>query len=185
VGGHLGDVLALEDDAAPVDREKARDAVEQRRLAGAVLADEPEDLALPQHEVDLVDGRDATEPLDDLPALENHGGIGPGGDPLGLVRRSHGLPGFLCRLLRLAVAGDRGARRCAGDEHRAQDVRSVEKLLGRSGETELALLHEHRPLGELKGDVYRLLDDDDRQAGLVDLPYHVDQLTDDRRSEAE
>ena len=43
-----------EEDAALVDREEAGDAVEQRGLAGAVLADEPEDLALPELEVDVV-----------------------------------------------------------------------------------------------------------------------------------
>jgi len=42
-------------------------------LAGAVLADEAEDLASAQFEVDAVDGVDATEALDDSLAGEQHG----------------------------------------------------------------------------------------------------------------
>ena len=43
----------------------------QRGLAGAVVADEAEDLAVAQLEVDLVDGGDAAEALDDVAALEH------------------------------------------------------------------------------------------------------------------
>src|SRR6202008_3920739 len=44
----FGDVVVLQDDAAAVDLVEPGDAVHQRRLAGTVVADEPEDLALAQ-----------------------------------------------------------------------------------------------------------------------------------------
>ena len=59
----VGDVDPAEVDPPRVDRGEAGEAVEQRGLAGAVVADEPEDLAALQLEVDLVDGGDAAEAL--------------------------------------------------------------------------------------------------------------------------
>ena len=162
-------------------REEPGDAVEQGRLAGAVLADEPEDLAAVQVEVDVVDGGDAAEALHDAAAREHDRHVGAGGDRLGWPRL-----GRRCAVpLRRRPRRRRGGRLGALDEHRAQDVGPVEQLGGRAGEAELALLHEHRPLGEVEGDVDRLLDDDDRDAGGVHLVHDLDELADDGRRQAE
>src|SRR5947209_11486374 len=68
----IGDVVAAEDHPATVDGVEPRDAVHERRLAGTVVADEPNDLALAKLEVDVVDGGDATEALGHRAALEQH-----------------------------------------------------------------------------------------------------------------
>ena len=62
---------AVEPDLAAVRPEAAGDAVEQRRLAGAVRADQAGDLAAPTDERHLVDGRHAAEVLRDRPDLEH------------------------------------------------------------------------------------------------------------------
>ncbi len=72
---HAGDLATLEADGArrgPVD---AGDGVEQRGLAGPVGADQPDDLVLVGVEVDLVDGDEAAERLDQLCGLEDPHGI--------------------------------------------------------------------------------------------------------------
>ena len=53
VGAQAGDVVAVEEDAAGVERLEAGDQVEQRGLAGAVRADDAEDLALVHVEGDV------------------------------------------------------------------------------------------------------------------------------------
>ena len=53
------------------------------------------------------------------------------------------------------------------------------------GEAELALLHEHGPLGQVERDVDRLLDDDDRGAPPVDLVDDLEQPGDDGGREPE
>ena len=62
VGAPVRDVLSVEADAPAVDGKEARHAIEQRRLARPVGPDEPEDAAVVQFEVDLVDGPDPPEP---------------------------------------------------------------------------------------------------------------------------
>ena len=88
------------------------------------------------------------------------------------------------RTLRLGLRGGRAGGR-AGDEHRAEDVGPVEQVLGRAGEAELALLHEHGAVGELQRDVDRLLDHHDGEAGGVDRLHHVDELADHGGGQAE
>ena len=51
---HPRDILAVEADDAPVRRDQACDHVERRRLAGAVRSEEPDDLALPQFDRDII-----------------------------------------------------------------------------------------------------------------------------------
>src|SRR2546426_6962 len=63
VGGEAGDRLAAESDRARGRGEGAGDAVEARRLARAVRADETEDLALADLEGDGVQRREAAEAL--------------------------------------------------------------------------------------------------------------------------
>ena len=65
------DGLAVEEDLALVDRVDAGDALDQRRLAGAVVADEGHDLAGRDVEVDLVEGLDGAEALRDSAQLED------------------------------------------------------------------------------------------------------------------
>ena len=59
------DRLALEEDLARVDRVDPGDALDERRLAGAVVADERHDLARRDVEVDLVERLDGAEALRD------------------------------------------------------------------------------------------------------------------------
>ena len=56
------------------------------------------------------------------------------------------------------------------EEHGAQDVGAVEQVGGGPVEADLALLHEHGPLGERDGDVDRLLDEHDRRAAWRGSP---------------
>src|SRR6202035_687333 len=58
------DVATFEDNPARGRHVHAGDAVEQGRLAGAVRADQREDLALRHIEADLIYGRQAAEALD-------------------------------------------------------------------------------------------------------------------------
>ena len=64
-----------EQDVAPVRRVEAADAIEQRRLAGAVRTDQAEDLALVQRERDAVERDDAAEPQRDVANLEQRAGV--------------------------------------------------------------------------------------------------------------
>ena len=52
------------DDAAAVGSLEAGDEVEERGLAGAVVADEADDASGWDVQVDVVDGDDPSEPLD-------------------------------------------------------------------------------------------------------------------------
>ena len=67
------DRLALEEDLAAVDRVDARHALDQRRLAGAVVADEGGDLAGTHREVDLVQHLHRAEALVDPAQLQSIG----------------------------------------------------------------------------------------------------------------
>jgi hypothetical protein len=87
-----GDRVALEEDLALVDRVDAGDALDQRRLAGAVVADERHHLAGGDVEVDLVERLDGAEALRDPPELQDravaHGAISLllAGHPRGATR---------------------------------------------------------------------------------------------------
>ena len=70
------DPLAVEEDLAAVDRVDAGDALDQRRLAGAVVADERHDLAVAHLEVDVVERLHRAEVLRDAAQLERRGGGG-------------------------------------------------------------------------------------------------------------
>src|SRR5439155_17959780 len=127
------------------------------RLAGAVRADEAEDLAFVDREADVVDGLHAAEPLLDATEFE---------DDLALLLAAPAA----CATgdTRPGQAAGRGRR--ALEEHRPQDVGSLHDLLGRSGEANLALLHEDGLPGHRQGDVHRLLDEDDGGPGRGDGP---------------
>jgi hypothetical protein len=75
--GVLGPVhlhhFPVEDDLALVDRMDAGDALDQRRLARAVVAHQRHDLARRHVEVDLVEGLHGTEALGDAAQLEDRG----------------------------------------------------------------------------------------------------------------
>src|SRR5215211_3056980 len=70
VGGDAEDVLARERDAAGVRRVEASDHVERRRLARAVRADQPRDLALVERERHVVESNNAAEASRDRVDLE-------------------------------------------------------------------------------------------------------------------
>src|SRR3954454_15856172 len=66
----VDDRAAFKQNIAAVRRVEAADAVEQRRLAGAVRADQPEDLPRLDREGDTVEGDDAAEAKRDLANFE-------------------------------------------------------------------------------------------------------------------
>src|SRR6266446_3538515 len=68
--GLRGDVLTAEEDPTTVGGQEAADQVDQARLARAVGADQRQDLALADGEVDLVDGVRVAEVLLQLGGLE-------------------------------------------------------------------------------------------------------------------
>src|SRR5438094_147025 len=75
VGRRSQQALAGEGDLARIRAVQAGDQVEERRLAGAVRADQPGNLALLDRERDVVDGDDASEPLREvLDREQSHGG---------------------------------------------------------------------------------------------------------------
>ena len=63
--------LAVQEDLALVRLERARQRLDQRRLAGAVVADDREDLAGVELEVGAVQGDDVAEALDEPARLED------------------------------------------------------------------------------------------------------------------
>ena len=65
------DRLALEEDGAAVDAVDAGDALHERRLTGAVVADQRGDLARIDVEVDVVEDVDRAETLVELTDLED------------------------------------------------------------------------------------------------------------------
>ena len=67
IGRVLRDVGPVEDDPALVGLREPGDEVEDRRLAGAVRADQAEDLAVAQVEAGVVDGADPAEALGRAP----------------------------------------------------------------------------------------------------------------------
>ena len=86
--------------------------------------------------------------------------------------------------LGLLVAGPRTVVTTA-EEDRAEQVGTVGELGGGPAEADVALLQEHRALGELQGDVDRLLDDDDGRARPMDATHRLHQLADHRGREPE
>lgn len=69
--------LAVHEDLALVRGVEAVEDLHQGGLAGAVLAEEAEDLTPPQRDRDVVVGRDLPEPLGHAPHLEDGRGRGP------------------------------------------------------------------------------------------------------------
>src|SRR5262249_56971371 len=59
-------------EGAGVERSEAGEQVEQRRLAGSVRADQPEDLPARDREAHLRERLDPAEALADVPRLEEH-----------------------------------------------------------------------------------------------------------------
>ncbi len=74
-GGPLRDVLAEELDRARRRRDVAADDVEERRLPGAVRAEDRAPLAVDDVEVDVVHGEKPAEPPADPPQAEGRLGV--------------------------------------------------------------------------------------------------------------
>jgi len=73
-GGQAGDVAATQPRRAGVGLVEPGHEVEQRRLAGTVGADDADELALRDVEIDIVDGRQTAEPAREAANLEQwHG----------------------------------------------------------------------------------------------------------------
>jgi hypothetical protein len=64
------DLLALPTDRAAVGRVEPGDDLDQRRLAGAVVAEEADDLVVPDHEADVLERSYVVERLRDAIELE-------------------------------------------------------------------------------------------------------------------
>src|ERR1700738_5131845 len=76
VRGQAGDVFALEDDIACRRAFDAHDRLHRGRLAGAVRADQTENLAGAHLEAQVLNGGEATEALDQAADFENGSVIG-------------------------------------------------------------------------------------------------------------
>ncbi len=156
----VGDVDAVEEDLPCGRGEEARAQVEGRGLAGAVAADDPEDLARSHGEVDAVDGPDAAERTTEATDLE-----------------AHTLAGHGRRARRLGGVGT--------EEDGAQQVRPFGELGGLPGEPDLPLLHEHGALRQRRCHVDRLLHHDDRGPGRVGRPDRGKEVGHDGGREAQ
>ena len=64
------DFTAIEKNAAGIGNDGAGQDLAERRFSGAVVADQPENLARPQHEVDAIKGLDGAEGLADVLHLD-------------------------------------------------------------------------------------------------------------------
>ena len=100
----LGDVLAGEQDRALRRRQHAGDDVEQRRLAGAVRADQTDDFAAPDRNRDVAVRDEAAESLPDVVGFEQARVIAPPPCAGATARRS--LPGLPARSARSAAVDD-------------------------------------------------------------------------------
>ncbi len=79
----------------------------------------------------------------------------------------------------------RRRRRRRGQEHRAQQVGTIEQLGGGATEADLAALHEVRPVGDGERDVHALLDEHHRHAVGGHALDDRQELADDHRREPE
>ena len=170
LGGPLGDIGLTDEDVATLRRQVTGDDVEDRGLAGAVGADETQDLALVHGERHVVNRGDTAEVV----AQVADGERGRPGDRLGFLAHPLGLRLGVTERLRRAV-----------EEHRAQHVVALEQLLGRAGESHLALLHEIGARRDRECDVDRLLDQHDGGALRMDRANGFEQPLNDDRREAE
>ena len=75
-GSTIVDHFAVQSDLAGVGKDQADQHLHQRRLAGAVLAEDAVDAAAMQREVDLVAGDDPPEPFGDVDELRGGRGVG-------------------------------------------------------------------------------------------------------------
>ncbi len=73
--GQLGDVALSVADSTGGGCVEAGDAVEEGRLAGAVRADDPDDLPLVDAQVDVAQGLHAAEADVDVARLEERGSV--------------------------------------------------------------------------------------------------------------
>ena len=167
-GRRVDEVCSTETDRAAVERLVAADEVEDRRLAGTVLPDEPDHLAGRHVERDVVDGDHAAEASGGTLERQDRGGA---------VDASRG-----------GTTGD-GARCRWGrdllEEHRPQQVGPLEQFPGGTREPDPAPLHEVRRRRELQGDVDGLLDEQHRGPSRGDLPHQFGELPDDDRRQAQ
>src|SRR5688500_13618419 len=67
------------------------------------------------------------------------------------------------------------------EEHRSEDVGTVEELVGAAEESDLALFHEHGSLGNAQRHVDGLFDEDDRRALVMDRSHDLEKLLNDGR----
>src|SRR5262249_35339945 len=98
--------LAIHPDLAPIRGDHARDNVHQGRLAGAVLAEQPVDLAELEVEVDGAHGVHAAEPLVDAAHLEQRKRLGHTGGPAAQPQDSRCRITAGSRTWRMGLSGD-------------------------------------------------------------------------------
>ena len=157
VGGHAREVPAVEDDLPAARPQQPADGVQRGRLAGAVGADERDDLA-------LVDGQgDALQGVD----------VAVVGVEVGDLEQRHGQASVRAGSRRLPAASCRRCRRHPPPARRglAQvglDDALVALDLGRRALGDALAVVEHRDaLGDAHDDAHLVLDEQDGHAALV------------------
>ena len=190
---------AGEADSSAVEWLVATDQVEQRRLAGAVLADQADDLPGSDRDAHVLDRADPSEAAGDADQLECRDG-----PPARRVaqrastgRRLRPARGGVraVRVGRVAVRGGTGpgGRRCGGarpdggggrsgevlgEEHGSQQVGAFQQLLRWAGETDPTAFHEVRGRRDRQRHVDRLLHEHDSGAPAGGLADELGELAD-------
>jgi hypothetical protein len=178
----LRDVATLEDDLPRVRDEEARDEVEERGLAGAVRSDDADDLALVQLDRHVVDRGDSREAASDAAGLEDHGALTSVGAHLrvdcavGDLRERHRSFSFRSSPL---------GRSRTLEEDRTQQIGTLQQFRGEAVKADGPLLHEECLVGRGERDVHRLLDEDHRNALVLELLDDREELFDDKGREPE
>src|SRR5205823_4772759 len=120
-----GDVDAVEEDPARRGAVEAGEHVEERRLAGAVRADQADDRALGDREVEVVDREQAAELLTDVVGHEQVGACGGLAHPRGILPGSPRSPAPGSSAPRISYRGSSRGPPCVSS--------SISRLRRRSG----------------------------------------------------
>lgn len=166
--GHGGDVDASVVQRAAVWGHEPGEDVERSRLASAVGTDDTEDLALAYLQLQVGHCGDGAIGLRDLVGTEHDWAC------------THGRSGDRRSMGEGAAGGSVGA-----EEHGVEKVITVGEPSSRAGKPDLSLLDEDRLGCDGGGCVDRLLDDDDREPGFVELTDDVNDRRDHDRRQPE
>ena len=147
-GTHVGrpgvDVDTTESDASAVERQEARDTIEEGGLAGPVVTDQTQDLAVAQGEGYVLNGRDPPERLLHAVAFEDGRRLGRrrDADAVGGTEGQRGRSGGMDSGVRrsgLTCSGYFSDRVGASNEDGTQDVGTIQQVGRLAGEADFAL----------------------------------------------